>query len=210
MATTKIRDYIKYIGFGAGSDRVKIDESGQLKAEGGATQWDDLSGAITGLKLYDKKGAVQFDYDENSLIFESGGDIEKNNDCVFFNLQKLHKIKADSMLRMHLHYTKTDAVDRIFTLKYRIQENGGAKTTDWTTIQTVTDQINDIFVYTGGTINQIVKFSDYIDWSTVGISSTVQFRLARTDGEGGDVEVTFIDGHYEADSFMGSNDEYQK
>ncbi len=149
------------------------------------------------------------DFDEGSLVFESGGSITKKDDCVWFNLQKMHKIKEDSALRMHLHFTQTDTTERVFTLKYRIQPNGGTKVTDWTTITTTTNTTNNVFPYTSGSINQIVQFLDYIDWSSVGISSTVQFRLARTDSESGDVEVTFVDGHYEADAF-GSNLEYLK
>ncbi len=210
MANTTPSEAAKDTGFGAGDDRVKIDDLGQLKAEGDATQWDDLSGAITGLKLYDTKGKVGMDFDQNSLVFESGGSITTDADCVWFNLQKMHKIKIDSELRMHLHYTKTDTTEREFTLKYRIQPNGGAKVTTWTTITTTTNATNDVFPYTSGSINQIVQFLDYIDWSDSMISSTVQFKLARTDSESGDVEVTFIDGHYEADSFMGSNAEYSK
>jgi len=77
-----------------------------------------------------------------------------------------------------------------------------------TSLTTTTEAANEVFPYTSGTLNQIVKFPP-IDWSGVGISSTVNFRLARTDSNAGDVYVTFVDGHVEIDS-DGSNQEYVK
>lgn len=203
-----INTFVKDTGFGDGTNVTKFDASGQRQAVGDATQWDDILGAVTGVKLYDTKGKVGMDFDEGSLVFEPSGSITTDADCVWFNIQKMHAIKTDSELRMHIHYTQTDTTERVFTLKYRIQENGGAKTTSWTTITTTTNATNNVFTYTSGSLNQIVKFPA-IDWSSVGISSTVQFRLARTDSETGDVEATFIDGHVEIDS-DGSNQEYVK
>ncbi len=205
---TNINDYTADTGFGSGSNRTKFDSSGQRQATGDATQWDDILGAVTGVKLYDTKGKVGMNFDEGSLVFESGGDITTDADCVWFNIQKMHAIKIDSELRMHIHYTQTDTTERVFTLKYRVQPNGGAKVTTWTTITATTNTTNNVFTYTSGSLNQIVKFPA-IDWSSVMISSTVQFKLARTDSESGDVEATFIDGHVEIDS-DGSNQEYVK
>jgi len=195
-------------GIGSGSNRLKIDANGQVKLEGAATQWDDIVGSVNGVKLDDAVGKVEFNFTEGTLTFESGGSITNNSDCIWFNLQKPHSCKAASMLKMHIHYDKADATARVFTLQYRIQANGVAKTTAWTTITTTTNTTNDVFPYTSGTINQIVRFPD-IDWSTVGISTTVQFKMARTDALSGNVEVSFVDGHFESDS-LGSNEEYVK
>ncbi len=208
MSSKNINDYVKDTGFGSSINVTKFNSNGEMSHEGNATQWDDLLGAVTGLKLYDTRGKVGMNYDEGSLVFESGGSITTDNDCVWFNLQKMHAIKTDSELRMHIHYTQTDTTERVFTLKYRVQPNGGTKVTTWTTITATCNATNNVFTYTSGSLNQIVQFPA-IDWSAVGISSTVQFKLARTDSLSGDVEATFIDGHVELDS-QGSNQEYVK
>ena len=208
MDTKNINTYAEESGFGSGTNRTKFNSSGEMSHEGTATQWDDILGAVTGVKLNDTKGTVGFDYNEGSLVFEPGGDITVDNDCVWFNIQKMHAVKTDSELRMHIHYTQTDTTERVFTLKYRVQPNGGTKTTTWTTTTATCNAASHVFPYTSGSINQIVQFPA-IDWSAVGISSTVQFRLARTDSLTGNVEATFIDGHVELDS-QGSNQEYVK
>ena len=173
------------------------------------TRFDDILGAVTGVKLNDTRGTVGFDYDEGSLVFEPNGNINTNNDCVWFNFQKEHKVKEDSVLRMHIHYTQNDTVERTFLLKYRVQPNGGAKNNIWSATTAVTNEAHNVFPYTSGSVNQITQFAVDIDWSQVGISSTVQFRMTRIDANAGDVEVTFIDGHKEVDS-DGSRLEYVK
>ena len=203
-----VSEYAEDYGFGQNGNRTKFDEDGQRQSVGNATQWDDLVGDIMAKKLYAVTGTIDYDWDENAMKFQKGGDITDKADRVQFNLQKMHKIKVDSELRMHIHYEQDSTNEYVFTLKYRVQGNGAAKTTTWTTITTTCNATNHVFSYTSGTINQIVKFP-VIDWSEVSISSTVQFMLSRTDSITGDVYVTFIDGHTEIDS-DGSNQEYVK
>lgn len=45
--------------------------------------------------------------------------------------------------------------------------------------------------------------------SGYGISAQIQFRLTRSDANGGTIHSTFVDGHYERDT-LGSNEEYVK
>lgn len=203
-----INDYAADTGFGSGLNRTKFDSSGQRQAIGDATQWDDLVGDAFGKKLNSTTGKLDYNWDENALKFQSGGDIATKADRLVWNVQKMHKVKEDSELRYHIHFEKENTTAYEFTLQYRIQGNGEAKTTAWTTLTTTTESANEVFPYTSGTLNQIVKFPA-IDWSAVGISSTVNFRLARTDSKTGDVLATFIDGHIEIDS-DGSNQEYVK
>lgn len=203
-----INDYAEQVGFGDGTNVTKFDESGQVKREGSATQWDDIVGPVTGLKLSAVTGTVSFDWDENAIVFDSDGVITDADDRVIWNIQKPHKAKADSELHFHIHYEQTDEVVRTMTLQYRIQGNSDIKTTSWTTISATTQASNHQFTYVSGTLNQILKFPS-IDWSAVAISSTVQFRMTRTDSETGDIVVTFVDGHVEIDS-DGSDTEWVK
>ena len=194
--------------FGSGQNMTTFDIKGQRKAIGAATQWDDLVGPVSGLKLNATAGKATYDYAENVIIFNSGGDITNAADYVSWNIQKEHKIKEDSVLKMHIHFEKEDALVRTFKLWFRIQANGQPKTTAWTELLANTESPAEVFPYVSGTINQITRFED-IDWSTLGISTTVQFRLTRSDAETGDINVAFIDGHVEIDS-DGSNEEYIK
>ena len=203
-----INDYVADTGFGDGTNKTTFDSSGQRQSHGDSTQWDDIVGDAFGKRLNSTIGKLDYDWDENALKFQSGGDITVKADRLVWNVQKMHKVKTDSELRYHIHFDKSDTQAYEFTLQYRIQPNGEVKNTTWTTLTTTTEAANEVFTYTSGTLNQIVKFPP-IDWSAVGISSTVNFRLARTDSLTGDVYATFIDGHVEIDS-DGSNQEYVK
>lgn len=172
------------------------------------TRWDDILGAAMGAKLHSTRDKVDYDYEEVALKFQSGGSITNANDRVCWNVQKEHKIKIDSDLRYHIHFEQTDNLVREFTLQYRIQANGQLKDETWHTLVATTAPENMKFPYVSGTLIQILKFPD-IDWSAYGISSTMDFRIARTDSETGDVLVKFIDGHVEIDS-DGSTTEYAK
>lgn len=77
---------------------------------------------------------------------------------------------------------------------------------DGTVIANSTD--DSVFTYTSGILNQITKLAT-IDMTDASISSTVQFRLARTDVTVGDIDATFVDAHIEYD-MNGSATEYSK
>ena len=203
-----INTYSRDTGFGVGENKTTFNDNGQRKSNAGATQWDDIVGDALGKSLYSTAGKIDYDWDENALIFQPSGNITNKADRIVWNVQKMHKVKENSELRYHIHFDKTADILNEFTLQYRIQNNGQAKNLTWTTLTTTTEVANEVFPYVSGTINQIVKFAP-IDWSSVGISSTVNFRLARTDGIAGNLLVTFIDGHVEIDS-DGSNQEWMK
>lgn len=207
MGIKTIEEYARETGFGSGLDKTKFDASGQMKAENSATMWDDISSSVLGLRLYSAAGSVGYDYLENTIVFSPGGSINNVNDRIVLNLQIPHAAKVDSELRLHVHWEQPDAAVREFTVQYRLQDNGAAKTTAWTTV-TGSSATNSIFPYVSGTLNQITEIVA-VDLTGVGISSTVQFRLTRTDSETGDIAATFIDAHYEVDT-LGSSEEYIK
>ncbi len=170
--------------------------------------WDDLVSSLIGRRLASTSGKVDYNYGENSVTFAPGGNITNDNDCVVWNLQKPHKTKTNSVLKMHFHYWQPDDTDREFTLRYRIQSNDTAKTTAWTEV-IVSTNANNTFTYTSGTLNQICTLAD-VDWSAANLSSTVQLRMARTDSESGNLDVTFVDGHFATDQERGSRQEFVK
>lgn len=175
--------------------------------------WDDLTNSIVGKNLTGVVGKVDTNWEESAIIFQHGGSLSAVNDRITMNLQKMHSVKADSELRLHVHWEQDSADAVIWSVQYRIQGNGAAKTTAWSTPENFTsNSTNNVFPYTSGTLNQITELAK-IDWSAVILSSTVQIRVARTDAvdktADGHVLVTFIDAHAQFDQ-NGSIDEYSK
>jgi len=186
----------------------EIEPDGTPVQHGDATVWDDITGSLVARRLESVLGRLQYDYTENAIIMQDNGSIGATADRLIFNFQKPHGAKVASEFRLHVHWEQTFAGQVDFTLQYRIQKNGQAKTTAWTTVNR--NSVNDsIFPYVSGTLNQITRLAE-IDLTSSGISATIEFRLARTDNTGlGDILATFADGHIEFD-MNGSRQEYAK
>jgi len=187
---------------------MEVEDDGTIVNHGDGTVWDDLVNSLIGRRLYSNSGKVDYDYDENALVFQPSGSITNANDRVIWSLQYPHAAIVDGEMRLHIHWEQPDATEREFTVAYRIQSNGAVKETDWTTVVVPTSAANNAFTYVSGTLNQITSLVD-VDMTDAGISSTVQFRLARTDSESGNILGTFVDAHVEMDT-LGSRDEYVK
>jgi len=169
--------------------------------------WDDITGSLVASQLNSVAGKLDYDWEENTITMNSGGNPATAADRLIFNFQIPHSA-ALSEMRLHIHWEQPNATVRTFRTDYRIQNNGEAKATSWTTVTRSTGGSYDAFPYVSGTINQITKLAE-IDLSGAEISSTLQFRLTRTDSNAGDIEASFIDAHVETDSF-GSYFEYVK
>lgn len=195
-------------GIGSGSDRLKIESDGTVKREGAATVWDDIQNSLIGKSLSSVAGKVDYNWANNSITMEPGGSISTANDLLVFNLQVPHSAIDDGSLNLHMHWEQPDATDREVTVKHRIQNNGAAKTTTWTTTVVALNATNNAFAYVSGTLNQITGLVG-IDLTDASISAVVEFQAARTDAETGDIEVTFIDAHVQKDT-DGSRQEYIK
>lgn len=185
-------------------DSLTLTGNDALKLTGDATAWDDIQTSLIGRRLYSTSGGVNYDYDENTVTFASGGSISNTADRVGFNIQTRHQTLEDSSLKLHMHFEQTDATNRTFTVRYRIQNNGSAKTASWTTATADTDDA--LWTWSSGTLINILPLAT-IDLTDASISAQVQIQMARTDSNGGTVHVTFVDCHYELDS-LGSNNEF--
>jgi len=195
------------IKIGTVANYFEVEADGTWVNRGDSTTWDDLVTSLIGLRLHSVAGKVDYNYDENGITFNPGGVIGTANDRVIFNMQYPHACVVDGEVRLHIHWEQPDATEREFTVQYRIQDNGSAKETSWATV--VRNSSDDsAFTYVSGTLNQITKLCE-IDMTGLGISSTIQFRLARTDSETGDILGTFVDAHVERDTH-GSRQEYVK
>lgn len=177
-----------------------------LELQGNFTVWDDMQNSLIGRRLASTAGKVDYNYSEVAIDFSAGGVITNINDCVVFPLQMSHSKKLGTDIKLHLHFEQTDLLTRTFDLAYRIQKQGAAKTTAWTTISLNTTE--GAFQYVSGTLNQIAGFPS-IPVNDTGVSDIVQCKMTRTDSQTGIVSITFADAHFERDSF-GSAGEYSK
>lgn len=169
--------------------------------------WDDIVGSLIGRQLFSTAGKIDYNFEENAITMAPGGVITTTNDCIIFNLQYPHAGIVNGEMHLHVHWEQTSANNIIFTTQYRIQSNGETKATAWQTVVSANND-NGIYDYTSGTLNQITELA-IVDLTGKSISSTVQFRIARTDSTLGDINATFIDAHIARDT-VGSRTEYVK
>ena len=171
------------------------------------TVWDDMVNSLIGRRLYSTAGKVDYNYDENGIDFSDGGSISSLNDRIIWNQQFPHAAKLDSIIKPHLHLVQANNNAVVFTMQYRIQQNGAATATSWTTM-TANLSTDGLFPYVSGNLNQLLPLGD-IDMTGYNVSATVEYRLARTDTTGGVALVNFADTHVEFDS-AGSQALYTK
>ena len=206
-----INEYTDQVGFGQGADKTKIESDGTIKMEGQATVWDDIQHVLIGQKLYSTSGKIDYDWDENAIKFQSGGSITNLADRLAFSIQYPHAAKTNGDFRLHIHWEQDDSYANKpiqFTIKYRVQSNGSAKTDSWQTAIVECSDTNNVFKYGSGTLNQITKLVN-VDMTGASISAVVDVIIARTDSSTGDILGKFIDFHYEKTT-LGSRTEYTK
>jgi hypothetical protein len=192
--------------FGTPPDYTEFEDDGTLVQYGNATTWEDIQTSLIGRRLASPSGIVAYDYTEAAIVWSGNGTVTNDNDCVIWAIQTPHKAKMD-FFNVHMHWEQVNSVIHTWDLQYRIQSNGAAKTSAWTTVSRSTGGSYDAFTYTSGTLNQITRLAE-IDVSGASISSVLQFRLTKSAGTGS-IRTTFVDSHYEADA-LGSNEEYVK
>ena len=202
-----INEYAASEGFGSGGNRTKFEDDGTPVKEGTATGWEDIVGSLIGKTLASSSGQVDYNWEENTITFQPNGVITNTDDRLMFNLQYPHSALENGNMNLHIHWEQTDAVNKEFTIEYRIQRNGQLKNPTWTQVIVNTVDGNK-YPYTSGTLNQITELAN-ISMVGAGISATVEFRLARTDSNVGNIEATFVDAHYLMDT-DGSREEWVK
>ena len=207
MPSRNISDFFREEGVGTGENRTKIDENGVAYHSGSMVNWDDITGSLIGKSMSSVAGTVDYDWTENAIVFEPNGSIDNDADKIVFSFQYPHAAVVDGEMRLHIHWEQTDNINRQFTVKYRVQKNGAAKTTVWTTT-TIDTSTNNKLTYTSGTLNQITDLV-VVDLTDKGLSTTVQFQMTRVDGEAADLLATFVDAHVAKDT-DGSRQEFVK
>jgi len=181
---------------------IIIKDDGSLRKMGTSQVYDDILGDLFSKKLAVANGRVDYDWEENVIKFQDSGDIDDLNKRIQTNMQFPHAatLGDDAFLQYHFHWFQEDTTQRDLTMAYRLQVNGEEKVENWTELTVSTNNGLEIFPYiTGTTLNQITYFPE-IDVSSVGISTTIQLRIARQDSNGDLINISFIDAHVGIDS----------
>lgn len=187
--------------------------------------WNDIVNSLIGRRLNSIAGGVDYNYTENTVTFKSGGTAGNINDAVVWNVEYNHEMLQEDysdgisltltpQVRPHMHWEQPADLPYEFTLRYRIQYNGKAKTTAWSEM-TLNTQNDSSFTYVSGTLNQISAFKNGSNENIIplnsgeSLSAIIQFQMWRTDSQAGDIEVVFVDCHAPNDR-GGSEQEYVK
>ena len=197
------------IGSESEGNYTEIGTDGTQRLHGTSTAWKDMIADLFGKRISSIAGKVDYDWDENAIVFQPSGSISNAADRVGGNQEINHEFKVGTNItfKPHIHWFQDAATKFVLTARYRLQQNGVAKTTDWTTITSTMNEDADVFEYSTGTLNQLTRFPDIT--VTCGISDTIQFQIARTDSFSGNMLVYFFDLHGEVDS-AGSESEISK
>ena len=199
---------------GTDPNLFEVEADGTPVQRGTATVWDDIVGSLVGRLLSSTAGKIDYNWDENSITMQPGGNPANTADRLIFSYQYPHAgVKTDAekgtqaaqYLHIHWEQTSTDRIE--WQVDYRIQHNGQAKTTAWTTV-TANSVDNSAFTYVSGTLNQITSLVT-VNIPEPSLSATVQYRLTRIDNTASNVDTTFVDAHIEMD-MNGSHEPFVK
>jgi hypothetical protein len=195
------------VGDVAGGDYTEIKADGTIQCHGAATAWDDQTFPLIAYRLEATTGTLAYNYANNSITMSASGTIGDDPDTLTFTSQIPHKAKANSDCHLHIHWEQPADQAYTFDVRYRIQENGSAKTASWSTTETITMTGNK-FTYVSGTLIQITELL-VISLSGLNPSDLIQVQMTRSDATSGDIEAIAVDFHYEID-MLGSSSEYTK
>ena len=105
---------------------------------------------LFGKRLNSGAGKVDYDWDENAIVFQPSGSLSTAADRVGGNQEINHQFKIGSSIvfKPHLHWWQqvtTGAVDSIvFSAQWRLQRNDAAKATSWTAVSASAGTADDI------------------------------------------------------------------
>jgi hypothetical protein len=178
--------------------QIEVTESG-LTLTDQYVVWNDLKADIFGKRLHNTAGKLDYDFAEGALKFQGGGDLNTEADVAYISFELDHGTDFSKLSAavLHFHYFQENSTGYEIDYKYRIQYNGQAKTTDWTSGTTTigSNNSNDNYTYSSGTINQISKILT-MDLSNCNISDIVQIKITRSDTTNSeDLLVTYADMH---------------
>jgi len=98
------------VKIGGIANHLEINKTdGTPRLRGTGTVWQDMIMDLFGSKLESQVGKVTYDYDENTIVFASGGVIGTSADRVGGNQEINHEFKVGNSLtfKPHLHWFQT-------------------------------------------------------------------------------------------------------
>ena len=192
-----------------GSDNGIMITGDTLRQMNSAITYDDLLGSAMNWESGGWGSSyIEKNYDDNTVDFAASGDLSDSTKRASFNVQLYHKMVqgTNAYFQMHWHWLQSDTTEFTFACQYRKVKKpanaglDGVEIGSWTTLSAVTtNTTNNFFTYaTGTTIHQVCEW-DEIDITDMHVSDILQFRVARTDANSGDMQVLYLDAHYAID-----------
>lgn len=199
------------VGDASGEVQLSADRGARLT--GNSTCWKDMVLNVFGRRLYATTGKVDFDWEENAIIFQPGGNINTTADRVQGNFQIDHDMRVSSTgietitFYPHFHWLQfNDTMQATIVAEFRLLRNGIGSDGAWTSITVTTNDSSDTFPFNLDGELFMPQITSFPPISMVcGVSDTFQAKVARTDSNSGDLLMYFLDAHGEVDS-LGSDE----
>jgi len=194
MADRNVEALVNPLKFGSIAGRSIFATDGKITFEEAAKVINLMPVLFIGASIQPPGNKVIYDYDENCLSFEPGGDISQATDRIIAHfILYPNSGQFANGIALILRFKQSSSDNTEFKIQYRIQpDGGGAVVTSWTTL-TADVNTNGVYTYTSGTIIQHIKFPT-IALAGVGNAPTIDMRLARSDAIAGDkcVNVAYM------------------
>ena len=186
---------------GSMGNTVSVDEGGNFRLNGEATQWNDLFVPLTQTRIGSN---LRPDFNQTELTF----DFPQNDptEILYFNIQVPHTWKQGTIVYPHVHWKQTQNLFPTFKLDYKWFNIGDVVPATWSTY------VMGIGAkpYIGSAMHQINEGVGGIDGTGKTLSSMLLCKLYRDDNVyTGDALTYQFDVHIQIDSF-GSELEYIK
>jgi len=189
MADRDVEALTKPLKIGSATGRTSIATNGRQTFESGAKVIKIIPVLFIGASVSPPASSVAYDYNENCLSFEPGGDISQSTDRIIAHfIEYPQEGEIGNGLIPVLRFKQTNANNSEFKIQYRIQPDGGGPlVTAWTLL--TADVTNDgVYTYVSGSIIQKIKFPT-ISLVGAGDYPTIDLRLARSDANVGNICV---------------------
>ena len=178
--------------------------------------WDDLRFPLSGQRLDTSSGRVDYNYTDCTVDFAD--DARYPNEPICFVAQMPHSKKADSDMRIHVHWLQNQNATPNILLEYWSYNNGEDESLATRNLVALT---TNEFTYNSETSLGQISYDGFISIANETVSAMLKMRLFRdsantsglfagTDTYTGNWQVDELDVHYQQDQARGSRQEFVK
>lgn len=202
------------LSLGDGTNSLQISQTGEFKANGTATWFDDLRVELT-VRAASAKSPTYANMVGGIYAYEFDNAVLASEKEVNFKMQIPHGWKTGSAIHMHIHWvakSTTSAGQKVrWGLEYVTANINGTLTTH--DVIYATDPIDPPSTTPTANTHYLTEFPD-IDMTGMGLSNFLLCRLFRNSSNAADTYtdsayVIGVDAHVEFDQ-LGSNQEFIK